>query len=249
MAVPAINPFQQINPNFVGLQEGQRKNPKTDRGIYARLIAGELVEGAGGWSFTALAELYNRGAKQPAIAALKTALGVLGVPPTAVDAMASTFGGYDAFFDAADNIGTLGLVPDRNFLYIFEDDDLGIPAGMYSTNSVYQNKDKFYSVKAKNEWIGVVDFILGVPNLSWLGEWQTTTRPESNNPLMIDHERITPKYVSPDGVTPGTGASGGDTTDKPINLLPLAFSGVGYAMGGIPGAAFGFTIGTALSGD
>ncbi len=238
-----------FNDTFVGLKSGNRQKPYKDRGIYSRLILGEIFEGIGGWSLTGLAALYNRGGKSEdlAIKALKVAVKILGIPDEAVEEMADEFGGFDKLFAAADDIGTLGMVPDDDTLYIFDDDELNISAGQYSTDSIYQIQNKFYKIQPKREWIGNVDWISGIPNLSWLGEWIETDKPAVENPLSVDH--IQPGDFIEIGSSEGSLEGSSEGSSKGFNIAPVILSGLGFVVGGPLGAGIGFLAGQAFSND
>ena len=229
-----------INLNNTGLIYGQRYKPYQNRGIYARLIVSEMLEGLGGGTGVLIA-IYDKFGANAFIKAVKAGALLAAIPPEAIDETISELGGVDKVVDILRGVSSFGLAPDQNAYYIFEDDDLSIPAGEYTTNSIYQIGSKFYKIVGRSDWAGYADWIMGVPNLSWLGRWKETPQPNSIPNLTVVREA--------DIINPGNNSTNEQEAEQDQQNkqdLSIVLGVGGFLIGGPVGSLIGFGLGTIL---
>ena len=80
--------------------------------------------------------------------------------------------GEEEVIEAIRTSSTLGIGPETGYLYVFKDDTLGIPAGQYSINSISSISSESFLLQESGDWLQYVDWIAGIPNLSWVGKWE-----------------------------------------------------------------------------
>lgn len=82
------------------------------------------------------------------------------------------FIGEEEVVEAIRTSSTLGIGPETGYFYVFKDDSLGIPAGQYSINSISSISSESFLLQESGEWFQYVDWISGIPNLSWVAKWE-----------------------------------------------------------------------------
>ena len=250
-----------LQPGSAGLSSGDnklvrgsaKKTYSNNSTIIAALLFSEIVE-MGLPGLGAIPAAYRIGGKAGLISALAIQIELIFItfptPPAVTGVVAATTivnkFGADEVAAAIDNASTAGIGPDSGYLYILKDNDLNIPAGQYSKDAVWRSAGVNYAVNQKSQWAENIDWLYMVPNLSWLGEWIEYTGGES---LLdqLDREQLPPGVGGGSGGS--FGGSGGSSSSEGANLAPLIGAGLGFLIGGPPGAAIGLVFSNFLTTD
>ncbi len=222
------------------------KSYNSNKPIIARLIISEFIEGIGGWTTAMLLEIYDRFGGNALETALK-GIGILvGIPQSETTAAIDELGGIDEIANILRYPSSGGLEPQLGYRYVFSDSDPVIPAGQYSLGAIWQENGKQWKLDPKNNWTSSVDWIAGVPNISWIGEWQEVSLPSPALEAAFDGDwEAYEGFLESDGTIAFSPSS--KKEEKVQNLLPWILAGVGYFVGGIVGAPAGFVAGQLLS--
>jgi hypothetical protein len=230
--------------------------------IIAALLLSEIVQ-QGLPLLGAIPAGYNlvpsqSGKKAYLITALTGVLEVMFVafpqPPVVTAAGAATVivneFGAQKVVDAIDTASTAGIGPQPGYLYVLENDTLGISAGQYSIGSVYRSSttsgnNQTFIMQPSFEWFQHVDWLPMVPNLSWVGDWflYEATHNTWDQTAVLDPRE---EYILFDPL-PGTVSAGNNessTSSNKMNIAPIALATAGFFIGGPMGAGIGFLIGS-----
>jgi hypothetical protein len=220
----------------------QKKTFTSNRSIWIRMFVAEIVEGAGGWSTSVLLEIYDRVGVTPFKAAVKAIGMAFGASSEDIDELVSELGegdsGWNQLADILRYPSSLGLEPSSGFLFVQQNDELGIPAGEYSKGAVWQAGNSYFEVEQKREWIGAADWAFGVPNLSWLGEWEES---EGAN-FLLDVQLGRAPSFSQDSPSGSKKAPKSD-----FNALPFVLAALGGFAAPPVGIPIGFIVGQFLA--
>lgn len=184
------------------------KTFSSGKGITFRLILAEILETLGGSSVRAITTLAQY-KPDVALAGIKTALGLLGIPEEAIDEAVQEAGGEAEFFATLDEVNTIGISPAPN-LYSYGNSSLGIQPGEYTSNSLWKIGNKIYALDPRGDYSNFIEWVGGIPNLNWVGTVEVWTPEFSSSPA-----------VAPVGassiVAPSRGLPGDNTTqDKKV---------------------------------
>ena len=145
-----------------------RKTYSNNKPIIAALLIAEVIE-LGTPGLGAIPVAYNlvpggfAGKKAFLIAQLAAVLEVFWLsfpnPPVVTSLAAATYivnrFGADKVVDSIDRASSRDFRPDNGFLYCFENDTLGISAGIYSVDAVFRaSNNATYKFEPTREWVG-----------------------------------------------------------------------------------------------
>jgi len=175
--------------------------------IYMQLVCNEIVEMLGGQAVSGIATL-GQNASSVAISTIASAIGMV-APGTeaAITAFINTIG-PEKFFYWLGQAASGGISPAPD-LMIFGDDSLGTPVGVFSRDAQIRIGSKTYQVQALDptELSGLLTWMVGVPNINWIGSWQevviSLTGPAPSRDLS-NTGLVTPGSET-SGIAPSTG--------------------------------------------
>ena len=227
-----------------------RKTWNSNKKLIAKLIFTELISNFNPPLALAVGVYRTLGSKK-FIQALTViinvplyAAGFPGLDDDDVTNIVDDLGGPSKVADAIEQVNTGFQKPQSGYLYAFKQKELNIPSGEYTRGAIWRSNNQLYILENSREWISNVDWIAGVPNLSWLGDWFVyDSNANSFNPMSASPSDLNPEYKdlelstsgNGDGVGSGSGSGAGDEMD----IFPLIAVGIGFLVAGPLGAGAG----------
>jgi len=235
-----------------------RKTYPNNQTIIARLVLSEIIQG-GLPMLGAIPAAYKlappRAKKTTLIAGLAAIIEIIFLefptppvitPLVLASAIVKKIGAQE-IIDAIENVSTVGIGPRPGNLLVFQNDPLGIPAGEYSKSSIWRSANQEYIVESTQEWLYAVDWMPGVPNLSWLGDWfEYDVIDRSVDEFSVRKGEFDLDFLDSTTDSNDTPPAGTTTETKKPNFLPVLLGSVGFLVGGPIGAGAGFLIGTTI---
>ncbi len=234
-----------------------RKTYDNNKTIIARLVLSEVIQG-GLPGLGAIPAAYNlapaRVEKEVLIAGLSALIEIIFLefptppvitPLVLATTIVNTIGAKEVI-EAIENVSTVGIGPRPGNMFAFKNDPLNIPAGEYSEGAIWRSAGQEYILSSTREWLYTVDWLPGIPNLSWLGDWfEYDTIAHSFDQFAAVAGEYDLDFVDryPDSESPPPGTT---TETKKPNFLPVLLGSVGFLVGGPIGAGAGFLIGTTI---
>ena len=246
-------PVQTSSPTISGgnnqLVSGTARNTwNSNKRLIAKLIMSEIIQNMNPL-YAALPAVYNTLGSERFVKGLATTINIplllLGYPPlseTTINEVVNNLGGAAKVAQAIEEVNSGFQAPNLGYLYSFKQDELNIPSGEYTIGSIWNSDNQAYILQPSREWISSVDWIAGVPNLSWLGDWhEYDTVTSSFDEFAVKGAQIEPSYYEE---TPPGYIGGGESKEQ--NLLPLIGGAIGFLVGGPIGLPIGFIAGNFL---
>ena len=232
-----------------------RKTWNSNKKLIAKLIFTELISNFNPPLALAVGVYRTLGSKK-FIQALTViinvplyAAGFRGLDDDDVGDIVDDLGGAAKVADAIEQVNTGFQKPQSGYLYAFKQKELNIPSGEYTRGAIWRSNNQLYILDDSREWISNVDWIAGVPNLSWLGDWFVyDSNANSFNPMSARPSVLNPEYKDYDlpkasgngnGNGGGGGSGSGNGDDKEADIFPLIAAGIGFLVAGPLGAGAG----------
>ena len=180
--------------------------------IRSRLLLAELASATGATlASDLLTRMYTQLGEERFYTALSRFTEMVGLTEEDLRAEIDELGGVPTVLNAFKDATTFGLGPDVGNLYVMTDENLGTPAGEYKLNELVTVDDELYKVTQKSNLAGYVDWVFGIPNVSWIGAWEKIPLPSQSALEMA----LTPAEYEAFQVSGGN--SGRRTSKKPTS--------------------------------
>jgi hypothetical protein len=214
--------------------------------LIARFVLAEFIQNFSP-ATGALVGVYNTVGEEAFITGVTVQINIAlvanGKPPLTekeVKDFMNSVGGIDKVVNALEQGSTLFLAPANDYLYTFKNSTLNIPAGEYSEGAIWRSDGQTYILQPSREWIASVDWIAGVPNLSWLGDWYEFDETDSSFDL-TSIVRTTDYGISGRSSTfVPPPANENSTPQGKKSFFPVFAAAAGFLVGGPIGAGIGF---------
>lgn len=214
--------------------------------LIARFVLAEFIQNFSP-ATASLVGIYNAFGDEAFITAaavqINIALVASGKPPLTekqIKDFMNSVGGIDKVVNALEQGSTLFIAPANDYLYTFKNTTLNIPAGEYSDGAIWRADGQTYILQPSREWIASVDWIAGVPNLSWLGDWYEFDETDSSFDL-TSIVRTSDYGISGSVSVPGAPPADSQTpAASQKSFFPVLAAAAGFLVGGPIGAGIGF---------
>lgn len=193
--------------------------------IRGRLLLAELASVTGAAQATELLiRMYTTLGEDRFYIALAPIARMAGLTADQLKKEIDAIGGAESVLNFLQQGTTFGLGPDINHLYVLANNDLGVPAGEYKINEPLNVEGDFYQVQAKNNLAGYVDWVFGIPNVSWIGDWEKIPVPSQSALEMA----LTPAEYAAFQASGGTPDKPSRGSKKQVNPLTWLLIGAAF---------------------